>query len=307
MSDTGASAVWGALLVPVVLLAFALLAALLDAAVAARLIGAGRGGWAAPVRETGRLLLKQRRTVLLPDVPLWRLGGAGVIVAACTASVVIPLGRSSAADLSVGVIWWSAFLALLWVLMHMLGYSANAPFPLVAGYRFLAQAMAYEMPLAISIICAALAAHSLQVGQVVAAQQGLWFGVWMPAAFAIFLLCGMAAAFYGPFATPTGADVGGGVVAESSGVDRLLVLAGRYCILASVAGFGTAMFLGGGGGPWLPPAVWSASKTVALLAVMVAVRWRWPLLRMDRFEEVAWTVLLPVSVVQALIVALVVL
>jgi NADH-quinone oxidoreductase subunit H len=307
MPGTGGTPWWGALLVPVVLVVFALAAATLDAAVAARLAGGDRSGWAGPLRETGRLLLTQRRTVLLPDALLWRVGGGGVIVAACTASVVIPLGRSFAADLSVGVIWWSAFLALLWVLMHMLGYSANAPFPLVAGYRFLAQAMAYEMPLAISIICAALAAHSLQVGQVVTAQQGLWFGVWMPGAFVIFLLCGMAAAFYGPFASATGADVGGGVLAESSGIDRLLVLGGRYLILASVAGFGTAMFLGGGGGPWLPPAVWSAVKIVALMAVMVAARWRWPRLRMERFQEVAWTVLLPVSIVQALIVALVVL
>lgn len=299
---------WAAVAVPVILVIVAGVAATADAVVGGVLAGRRwQGELAGPVRATARLLLTQRRTTLVPDSLLWRLGGAGVLVVACVATVVVPLGAWSAADLSVGVVWWSAFVAVLWVLLHMLGYSANAGYPVVGGYRFLAQAMAYEMPLAISIICAALAAHSLRVGDVVAAQHGLWFAVWMPAAFVIFLICGLAASFYGPFSTPTSAALGGGVLAELSGIDRWVVLAGRYLVLASVAGFGTAMFLGGGAGPLLPAPVWTLLKTGALLAGLIAARWWWPLVRTERFEEIGWVVLLPLSVLQALVVSLVVL
>lgn len=308
MSEVHTAGPAAASAMPVVLAVVATLAAAADAAVGAAVAGRPwRSGLAVPVRATLRLLLTQRRSTSVPDSVLWRFGGGGIVVVACLATVVVPLGEWSAADLSVGVVWWSAFVAVLWVLLHMLGYSANAAYPLVAGYRFLAQAMAYEMPMAISIICAALAAHSLQVGQVVAAQHGVWFAVWMPAAFVIFLICGLAASFYGPFSTPTSAALGGGVLAELSGVDRAVVLVGRYLVLVSVAGFGTAMFLGGGAGPLLPAPVWTLLKTAALLAVLIAARWRWPQVRTERFEEIAWTMLLPLSVLQALVVSLVVL
>lgn len=285
-----------------------LVAAVMDAALGAAFAGRSPvGAVGSPLREGARLLVKQRHTTVRPDSVLWRLGTGGIPVVACVASVVVPLGWWSVADLPAGVVWWQGFVAMLWVLLHMVGYSANAAYPLVAGYRFLAQAMAYEMPMAISVICAALAAHSLRVGAVVDAQHGLWFAVWMPAAFVIFLICALAASFYGPFATPTGVDLAGGVLAELSGVERLLLLGGRYLVLASAAGFATAVFLGGGDGPWLPSPVWSLVKTLAVLAVLVGARWRWPSVRMERFEEIAWVVLLPISVVQAFVVSLVVL
>jgi NADH-quinone oxidoreductase subunit H len=308
MSEIHTIGAWAAVAVPLVLTLVAGLAASADAMTGAVLAGRrARGELSSPLRSTARLLLTQRRTTTVPDSLLWRVGGCGVLVVACVATVVVPLGAWSAADLSVGVVWWSALIAVLWVLLHMLGYSANAGFPLVGGYRFLAQAMAYEMPMAISIICAALAAHSLQVGEVVSAQHGLWYAVWMPAAFVIFLICGLAASFYGPFSTPTASALGGGLLAELSGIDRLVVLAGRYLVLTSVAGFGTAMFLGGGAGPVLPAAVWTLLKSAGVLAVLIAARWRWPQIRTERFEEIGWVVLLPLSVLQALIVSLVVL
>lgn len=299
---------WAAVAVPLALAVVAGIAATADAVTGAVLAGRRpRTGVLSPLRRTVGLLLTQRRSTSVPDSLLWRFGGGGVLVVACVATVVVPLGAWSAADLSVGVVWWSGFIAVLWVLLHMIGYSANAGFPLVGGYRFLAQAMAYEMPMAISIICAALAAHSLRVGAVVSAQHGLWFAVWMPAAFVIFLICGLAASFYGPFSTPTSPALGGGLLAELSGIDRLVVLAGRYLVLASVAGFGTAMFLGGGAGPLLPAPVWTLLKTAAVLTVLIGARWRWPQIRTERFEEIGWVVLLPLSVLQALIVSLVVL
>lgn len=301
---------WALPLLPLILLAVATAGAAMDAAAAA--IADGRrvdvGVLMTPVRGAARLLLTQRATTGLPDAAAWRVGGGAVGVVAVLASVVIPLAPGLVvADLGIGVVWWTAFVALLWVAVFLVGWGANAAYPLVAGYRFVAQALAYEMPLAITVITVALIAESLRVGAIVAAQGGLWYVVWMPAGFVIYLLTASALAFWGPFSTPTGTDTAGGVVAELAGVDRLVVLVGRYLVLASAAALAVPLFLGGGAGPLLPAAVWTVVKTLAVLALLVALRWRLPQWRMEHFEEFAWVVLIPATLVQLFVVCVVVL
>lgn len=292
---------WGVVVLPGVLGLLALVAAGMDAAFGARAQGRGLSldVIAQPVREALRLLATQRRSLLAADRALWRLGVAIVVLAPLLAGVVVPLGARPLADLSVGIAWWGALLALLWAALYMCGWGPNSALSLVGGYRFLAQALAYEMPLQITIIGVGLAAGSLRASTVVGAQAGhLWYVVVMPVGLVVYLVSGMAAAFWGPFSAPLGADLAGGAVLECSGVDRLVVLLGRYLALVVVAGFGAALFLGGGAGPLLPGWAWTVVKTLSLLAVMVGARWSVPVLRPDRFEEMAWMVLLPASIVQ---------
>ena len=61
------------------------------------------------------------------------------------------------------------------------------------------------------------------------------------------------------------------------------------------------LFLGGGAGPVLPAWAWSAVKTLAVLALLVWGRRRLPVLRADRYAELAWVVLIPLAIVQALV------
>ena len=65
----------------------------------------------------------------------------------------------------------------------------------------------------------------------------------------------------------------------------------------------TALFLGGGSGPWLPEPVWQLVKTVAVVIALVWWGRRLPVLRPDRAVEVAWVVLVPATLLQALVVA----
>ena len=304
-----AAPLWSVLVLPVVLAALALGAASLDAVLAARTAGRApvRAAMAEPLREVARLLVQQRRTTLAPDAVLWRLGGASVLVAAVLAAMVIPLGRHAVSDLAVGVVWFNAMEVIVWAALWLAGWGANSAYPLIGGYRFLAQALAYELPHMIALITAALGAGSLRVGQLVAAQADLWFVVWMPAAFAVYLVSALAMSFWGPFDQPVQEDVAGGVTAELAGADRLVFVAGRYLLLTTAAAFAVPLFLGGGHGPLLPPWLWSLVKTAAVLGVLVWSRRRLPTIRMDRFEEVAWVVLLPLALVQLLAAALVVL
>jgi NADH-quinone oxidoreductase subunit H len=189
----------------------------------------------------------------------------------------------------------------------MAGWGPNAVLPLVGGYRFVAQGLAYELPLMFALISAAAGAQSLDVAGIASAQGRLWFVVWMPAGFAIYLASVYAFSFLGPFGYPAGRDLAGGVAAEVSGPDRLMLEAGRWLLLTAGAAMAVPLFLGGGAGPLLPAWAWSAAKTVAVLLLLVWGRRRLPVIRADRYAELAWVVLIPLAVAQALAVALVVL
>jgi NADH-quinone oxidoreductase subunit H len=285
---------------------FAVFAVVLDGLLTARAEGRPPGpAVARPFDETVRLLRQRRRAPLSADTLLWRVGGAGLVVAALLMVAVVPLGDRVLARLDVGVVWFNTMDVAVWALVWLTGWGANSAHSLVGGYRFLSLALAYELPLMFALVAPAVAAASLDLGEVAAAQQSLWFVVWMPVAFAVYCLGVVAFSVWGPFTPPAGSDLAGGVLSELSGVDRLLVQAGRHALLAAGAAFAVPMFLGGGAGPLLPGWAWVLVKTAVVLAGLVAVRRRLPVVRPELFMEVGWMVLLPAVLVQDLVVAVV--
>jgi NADH-quinone oxidoreductase subunit H len=297
---------WWALLLPV-LLGVAMWATLAwDAALTARAAGVGQAV-GMPGREAARLLVGQRRCTVAGDTVLGRVGGAALPVAALLAAAVLPLGDRPVADLSVGVVWFNAMEVVAWAAVWMVGWGSNSVLGLVGGYRFVAQGLAYELPHMFAIITAALGAESLRITTIVDAQADLWFVMIMPVAFVVYLVSAAAMAFWGPFDAPVARDVAGGAAAELSGVDRLVFAGGRWLLLVVAAAMAVPLFLGGGAGPLLPAWAWVAVKTAGVLALLVWLRHRFPVLRMDRYTEFAWVVLIPLTIAQALVVAIVVL
>ncbi|TQJ91279.1 NADH-quinone oxidoreductase subunit H [Streptomyces sp. SLBN-31] len=300
---------WGLLIAPALLVLLAVLARAGDALLAAA--EAGRPVTVAsalrPLVDVPRLLVAQSRRMPAPDVLLWRIGVVTVPAAAVLSVLVVPLGHRTLADLSVGVVWFNAMEVLTWAGLWLAGWGPNAAFSLIGGYRFIAQGLAYELPLMFALITPATGAQSLRVGDIVAAQHGLWFAVWMPLAFVVYLAGVLAFSFLGLFAYPVGTDIAGGVLGEAVGVDRLLLRTGRWLWLTAGSAMAVPLFLGGGEGPGLPAWAWSMLKTLAVLAVLVWARRRLPVIRADRYVELAWVVVLPLTILQALAPALVVL
>lgn len=300
------SAAWaplGALL----LLVVAAAAAAFDGAVVARAEGhPWRQGLGAPWSETARLLRQRRRSTVAADLLLWRVAGAGLLVTALLKATVVPLGGWTLSDMSVGLVWFNAMDITVWALVWLAGWGPNSAHSLVGGYRFLGQALSYELPLMFALTAPATAAASLRVGDIVAVQQGLWFVVWMPVAFGVFCAALMGFSVWGPLSTPIGVDIAGGVLAEAAGIDRWLILTGRWALLTVGAAFGATLFLGGGAGPLLPGWLWVLVKTAALLAALVLARRRLPALRPERISAAAWLVVLPLVLLQVLVVAVVV-
>lgn len=306
----GSAPLWAVLVVPAVLIGYAVAAVAADALLEAKTAGRrlSPAVLTRPLAEVPRLLAAQRRATLAPDALLWRLGLLALPVAGVLAAVVIPFGDVAVSRMSVGVVWFNAMEVLTWAAVWMAGWGANSALSLIGGYRYLAQGLAYELPWMFTLIVAATGAQSLNAADIAAAQQRhIWFVVWMPAAFVVYLASVYAFSFTGPLAYPAGRDLAGGVAAELSGPDLLMLRAGRWLLLTAGAGMAVPLFLGGGSGPGLPSWAWSAVKTAAVLALLVWGRRRLPAVRADRYAELAWVVLLPLMIAQALAAALVVL
>lgn len=253
---------------------------------------------AGPARTAALLAVQRRTTTERPDAALWAfapalLGGlaaAVLVVAPLTPAVGFP-------ELSAGIVYFGAAMAMVMVGVYLHGWSANSVFPLIGAYRFVAEALSYEMPLALVLIAAALPAQSLAVADLVQAQAGLWNVVRQPLGLPLYLIAGLGLAFWGPLNWPDAADLADGTAAELSGMPLLLWRAARAAVLVAVAAMGAAAFLGGWLGPWAPGAVWMALKTFALIAVMLTAGHLLARVRLQRFVVVSWVVLIPLALV----------
>jgi len=278
--------------------------AVFEAVVQARSDGR-RGGLLAPVAETARLLRQPQRSLLSADVLLWRIGTAALPIIAVLMAAVLPFGSWVIADLPVGLVWFNAMDVMVWAAVWLAGWGPNSAHAMIGGYRFLGLALGYELPLMFALTAPAVAAGSLRMADIVAGQETLWYVAWMPVAFVVFCAAVLAFSLHRPFDAPAGADLGGGVLAEAAGVDRLLLLAGRHMLLAVGSGFAVALFLGGGAGPFLPGWAWFLTKTLVVLGVLLVVRRRLGPLRPDQLMAPAWLVALPAVLVQLAVVAVV--
>lgn len=297
---------WALVLVGGLLLAAAASFAL-EAAVAS---GRGRAGVGAALRapfaEAARLLRQRRRDTVSADRLLWRLASSALLPVALLMLALVPFGGHVLSDAPLGVVWFNALDVSVWALIWLLGWGPNATLGLVGAYRFLAMALAYELPLMFALVAPAVAAGSLQPAVIAQAQQeGLWYAVWMPVAFGVYCLGVLGFSVKSPMDAGAGTDLAGGVLAEVTAADRLLVEVGRHALLVAGSAVAVPLFLGGGEGPLLPGWTWVVLKTLALSATLLLVGRRLPTLRPDKFLELGWVVLLPLVVLQDLVVAIV--
>ena len=251
-----------------------------------------------PARAASLLLLQRPTRTERPDTALWRFAPALLAAVAAGVLVAVPPGAPVAtASIDAGIVYVGALLALVMVAVYLHGWAANSLFPLIGGYRFVALALSYEMPLALVLIGAALPAQSLSIDAIVRSQAGLWNIIRQPLGLPLYLIAALGLTFRGPLNEPDATDLAGGTAAERSGVDLLLWRAARDALLVAVSALGAAVFLGGGLGPWLPGPVWLALKTIALIAVLVVASHLMGRVRLERFVVVAWVVLIPLALV----------
>ncbi len=279
--------------------------AVLDGAVSARVAGRSRPGTALlvmPARRAARLLLQARTTTERPDAAAWAVATVALGTLAAGGLMVVPLSaRGAVAEVADGIVLFGAAMALVMVAVFLHGWSPNSVFPMIGGYRFAAQALSYEMPLALVLIAVALPAQSLSVTAIVESQHGLWNVVRQPLGLPLYLIAATGVAFWGPLAIPDSADLGGGTAAESSGSELLAWRVARAAVLVTVSAMGAAAFLGGWWGPLLPGPVWVALKTTALVAIIVVAGHTLARVRLESFVVVAWVAFIPLALIDVFV------
>jgi len=256
----------------------------------------------APLRWGAATALKARTTTERPDAETWALAPALLAALAAVGLAAVPLAPGLlAADVANGIVLFGAAMALVVVAVFLQGWSPNSPLPMIGGYRFIAEGLSYEIPLAVVLIAAALPARSLAIAPIVTSQEHLWNIVRQPLGLPLYLMAGLGLAFWGPLALPGGQDLAGGSSLETSGVSRILWRLAQLLVLVAVAAMGAAVFLGGWLGPLFPGAAWMIVKTVILLVPLIATRHFVARVPTERYVVVSWAILIPLSLLDVFI------
>jgi len=256
----------------------------------------------APLRWGAATALKTRTTTERPDAETWALAPALLAALAAVGLAAVPLAPGLlAADVANGIVLFGAAMALVVVAVFLQGWSPNSPLPMIGGYRFIAEGLSYEIPLAVVLIAAALPARSLAIAPIVTSQEHLWNIVRQPLGLPLYLMAGLGLAFWGPLALPEGQDLAGGSSLETSGVSRILWRTAQLLVLVAVAAMGAAVFLGGWLGPLFPGAAWMIVKTVILLVPLIATRHFVARVPTERYVVVSWAILIPLSLLDVFI------
>ena len=224
-----------------------------------------------------------------------------IVVPALFLFTLLPFGPGwVAAPLKTGLLFFVAIGSLGTLAIFMAGWGSRNKFSLLGAVRTAAQLIAYEVPLVLGLAVVPMIAGSLNLEQIVQAQQGRWFifTPWGAAGFLILLTAGLAEVNRTPFDLPEAeSEIVAGFHTEYSGMKFALFYMAEFLSTLALAGLLSVLFLGGWWGPFLPGFVWMGLKTVLLVLVMIWFRGTFPRFRMDQLMGFAWKVLLPLSMV----------
>ncbi len=272
----------------------------------------GPQGLLQTLADTLKLLQKENIVPHRADRAIFATAVIVVPLAALLDYVVIPFGTTRWGplifrDLNVGVVYFAATSSLVVVGILMAGWGSNNKYALLGGLRSAAQMVSYEIPMGLSLITVALMAGSLSTVTIVNAQAGLWYIVAQPVAFLVFLTAATAEVNRVPFdLVEAESELVAGYFSEYSGMRFALFQLGEYGEMFAMAGMAVTLFLGGWRGPVLPPVLWFVIKLYALIFVFMWVRWTYPRFRIDQLLNFSWKVLIPVSLLNLVATAFVV-
>jgi NADH-quinone oxidoreductase subunit H len=212
------------------------------------------------------------------------------------------------ADLNIGLLFFLAMSSLGAYSIVLAGWASNSKFALLGGMRAAAQLLSYEIFMGLSLMGVVILAGSFNLGDIVEAQQGLWFVIPQLLGFVIFLIAGLAETHRVPFDMPEAeAELVAGYHAEYSGMKFGMFFVGEYAGVTLISAMIVVLFFGGWHGPWLPPLLWFALKTLFFIVLIFLIRATLPRLRFDQLLSLGWKVLLPIALVNALVTGAVVL
>jgi NADH-quinone oxidoreductase subunit H len=225
---------------------------------------------------------------------------------------VIPFGAGIVlADINVGVLFLFAVSSMGVYGIVMSGWASNSRYGFLGGLRSAAQMVSYEVSMGFVIVTVLLCVGSLNLSDIVMAQQKVWFVIPLLPMAVIFFVSTLAETNRHPFDLPEAeAELVTGYNVEYSAMPFALFFLGEYANMILMSALTTVLFLGGWLPPfnwaiftWIPGPIWFALKIAILLFIFIWVRATFPRYRYDQLMRLGWKVFLPISLAAVVIVS----
>lgn len=262
-----------------------------------------------------KMLTKEDITPQNADRIVYNLAPALAVVSTVLVYAVLPVAPGViGTDLNIGILYVVAVGGIGTMAVLMAGWSSANKYALLSAFRVVAQLIAYEVPLIIALLMVVLATGSMQMGDIIAAQD-VPFLFTLPLAFFIFFVASIAEIGRSPFdLLEAESEIIAGFHVEYSGMKFAFFFIGEYMHLFVTAGISATLFLGGWRGPGAGEAtilgtllgfVYFTIKTVFLIFVMMWIRGTLPRFRIDHLLDFGWKFLVPVGLLGLMAVAFV--
>ncbi len=280
----------------------------------------GFHGWFQLVGDGIKFLQKEDIMPADADKKVFAMAPVVVVLSTFLIFAVIPMGPDLVVvNLDVGIFYALAVSSLSVIGVLMAGWSSANKFALLGALRAAAQLIAYELPLLLAVIGVAIQAGTLNLQDIVLAQQngGIfgWDVIGNPyiltqfVGFGLFMIAAQAELSQTPFDMPVAeSELVSGYMVEYTGFRFLFFFIGEFGTAFAFAAIAATLFLGG----WAIPGVTGDlanilgplvlfAKLMAVAFLMFWVRFTYPRLREDQLQALAWKVLIPIGLVNILV------
>ena len=225
---------------------------------------------------------------------------------------VIPFSENFVlADINVGILYLFAVSSLGVYGIIMGGWSSNSKYPFLGAIRSAAQMVSYEVSIGVIIINVLLCVGSLNLTDIVLAQNKIWFIVPLFPMFVIFFISALAETNRPPFDLPEAeAELVAGYQTEYSGMMYAMFWLGEYANILLMCAMGSILFLGGWLSPinmypfdLIPQPIWFILKILLLFMLFALVKAIVPRYRYDQLMKLGWKIFLPFSLIWVVLTA----
>jgi NADH-quinone oxidoreductase subunit H len=282
----------------------------------------GPGGWLQPAADGVKLIFKEELIPTSAYKFVFILAPILTVLPALVIMAVVPWGPAInffgrniplyIADVNVAILYILSVASISGYGIVLAGWSSNNKYAMMGGLRSSAQMLSYEIALGLSFVGPMLIAGSMSLNDIVEAQRGLWFIFLQPLGAFIFYVAMLAEVNRAPFDMPEAEqELTAGYHTEYSGMKFALFFMGEYIKMIAVSAIFAALFLGGFRGPFVDQwpllgPIYLLIKIIASLGLMIWIRATLPRLRYDRLMAFGWKTLLPLSLLNVFVTAVVI-
>lgn len=273
------------------------------------------GGIMQPAADAVKLFFKEDPTPAQADKWVYFIAPMLAVMPAILILAVIPwagpfkIGKldfspyfAIAPGVNVGVLFILAITSIGVYGVALAGWASNSKYAVLGGIRTAAQMVSYELALGLSVLPPVMLANSLDLGEIVAAQKGLWFVLVNPLAAIIFYIGALAELQRSPFdLLEAEQELSAGYVVEYGAMRFGMFFMAEYMKMISLSAIAAVLFFGGYRGPFVDqvPAlgfVYIILKIFLSLCLMIWIRASMPRFRYDQLMQFGWKVLFPLAI-----------